>query len=369
MPPKFPKYKYLITYRLAEIIFDLVDAFILKYLSDLGNLSYLNLKDQMLKCTRSIKQNIIEAVSEIASLKSQIKLLGVAYASVEELIADLEDFLRRKNLVLYPKNHPRVAKYRQLGARLSHLSNLSNLGHLKEKPALPPSPEEAANLLLTLCHQLSFLLARQIKSTEEKFIQQGGYTENLFVKRLKYRKLPKHPKSPKGFIFFPLLVISAFLLTAAFIFFKNILPVKKTPVSLEKPVFRRQLFGSFEYQGEIPKVLTASLARTKDGPKIEIQRENSQINFQIPISSPKIDSQKDNYVVYASPDEIIKTKYQLTAKGLKEEIILNRIPAENRLSMKLNLKNLQVKVTSENTYVFYDENGRYQFHVVSKNLL
>lgn len=192
-----PKYKYLITYRLAEIIFDLVDTFILRYLSHLGNLNYLSLKEQMLKCTRSIKQNIIEAVSEIASLKSQIKLLGVAYGSVEELIGDLEDFLRRKNLKIYPKTHPKITQYRALGSRLSHLSNLSNLGHLKKKPVLPASPEEAANFILTLCHQLSYLLKHQLESAEAKFISEGGYTEKLFQKRLASRASPKSPKSPK----------------------------------------------------------------------------------------------------------------------------------------------------------------------------
>ncbi len=145
MPPQLPEYKYLTTYHLTKIIFDLVDAFIPKYL---GDLNYLNLKDQMLKCTRSIKQNTIEAVSEIASLKSQIKLLGVAYGSIKELIADLEDFLRRKNLKIYPK----VTQYRAQGVSLSHLSNLGKLGYLKKKPTLPAPPEEATNLLLALCH-------------------------------------------------------------------------------------------------------------------------------------------------------------------------------------------------------------------------
>jgi four helix bundle suffix protein len=204
----FPKYKYLITYRLSEIIFDLVDQFILSHLSQLGDLSYLSLKDQILKATRSIKQNIIEAVSEVASLKSQIKLLGVAYGSVEELIADFEDFLRRKNLEIYPQNHPKIITFRRLGKNLSHLSNLSPLGELIKKPTLPASSQDATNLILTLCHQLSFLLHRQIKSMEAKFIEEGGYTENLFLKRL--NKL-KSPKSPKGFTLMELLIIIALI--------------------------------------------------------------------------------------------------------------------------------------------------------------
>ena len=218
----FPKYKYLITYRLSEIIFDLVDQFILSHLSDLGDLSYLSLKDQILKATRSIKQNIIEAVSEVASLKSQIKLLGVAYGSVEELIADFEDFLRRKNLEIYPQNHPKIASFRRLGKNLSHLSNLSPLGNLRKKPTLPTSSQDAANLILTLCHQLSFLLHRQIKSAEAKFIEEGGYTENLFLKRLKKLKKLKSPKLLRGFTLMELLIIIpliALLAAAVLVFF------------------------------------------------------------------------------------------------------------------------------------------------------
>jgi len=219
----FPKYKYLITYRLSEIIFDLVDAFVLRYLSYLGNLSYLSLKDQVLKTARSIKQNIIEGVSEVASLKSQIKLLGVAYGSVEELIADFEDFLRRKKLEIYSQNNPKVITFRRLGKNLSNLSNLNHLGHLRKKPVLPTSAQDAANLILTLSHQLSYLLAHQIKSTEERFVNTGGYTENLYhkrLKKLKLLKLPKSLRSPAAFTLMESLIIVAFfavLAIAAFI--------------------------------------------------------------------------------------------------------------------------------------------------------
>lgn len=188
------KYKYLITYRLAEVVYDLTTVFCRRFLlGNLGNLGALGsfpdrrTADQMVQASRSQKQNIIEAVSEIASLKSQIKLLGIAYASGEELTADYEDFLRRNKLSIYLKEDSRVSHYRDLGRRLSDLSNLSVLGNLKESPVLPASPEEAANLILTFLHQLSYLLARQIKKAEEKFISEGGYSENLFRKRLDFR--------------------------------------------------------------------------------------------------------------------------------------------------------------------------------------
>lgn len=45
-------------------------------------------------------------------------------------------------------------------------------------------PEKAANCLI---HQANFLLDRQLQALEKAFITEGGYTENLFKKRLQNR--------------------------------------------------------------------------------------------------------------------------------------------------------------------------------------
>ena len=187
------KVKYLLTYRYSEIIHDLTITFTKRYiLSDLSNLG--NLKeprpdyrqaDQMNQAARSGKQNIVEGVGQSeTSKKGEIKLLGVAKASLEELLMDYEDFLRQNEFEIYPKVDPRITKFKQIAYRLTNLNNLSDLGNLIEKPALPDNPEDAANFLLTLCHQETYLLDKQIKSLEEKFIKEGGFTENLFHKRL-----------------------------------------------------------------------------------------------------------------------------------------------------------------------------------------
>lgn len=175
-----PKHKYLLTYRYAEIIHDLTVEFCRK------NIDYRSrTKDQMEQAARSGKQNIVEAVGQSqTSKKGEIKLLGVARASIEELISDYEDFLRQRNLGIWPKIDSRISQFRQTAYRLSHLSNLSHLGNLKERPVLPNSFEEAANFLLTLCHQVSYLLFRQLEKAEEMFVKEGGFTENLFKRRL-----------------------------------------------------------------------------------------------------------------------------------------------------------------------------------------
>lgn len=192
------KVKYLLTYRYAEIIHDLTVDFSRTYvLSSLSNLSDLGSSqrkpdyrtaDQMNQAARSGKQNIVEGVSK-ASTSNQgvLKLLGVARASFEELLTDYEDFLRQHGLKMYPKTDPRVAKFKALAYRLSDLRNLSDLGELIEKPKLFGNPEEDANFLLTLCHLESFLLDRQIKAAEDKFVKEGGFSERLAKKRREYR--------------------------------------------------------------------------------------------------------------------------------------------------------------------------------------
>lgn len=175
-----PKHKYLLTYRYAEIIHDLTVEFCKEYIDYRSRT-----KDQMEQAARSGKQNIVEAVGQSqTSKKGEIKLLGVARASIEELISDYEDFLRQRKLMIWPKTDQKISQFRQTAYRISHLSNLSSLGSLKERAILPRNSEEAANFLLTLCHLVSYLLSRQIQKAEEMFVKSGGYTENLFKKRL-----------------------------------------------------------------------------------------------------------------------------------------------------------------------------------------
>ncbi|MCL4366506.1 four helix bundle protein, partial [Patescibacteria group bacterium] len=88
-----PKHKYLLTYRYSEIIHDLTVAFVEKYilgsLSNLGSRPDYRLADQMDQAARSGKQNIVEGIGQgRISKKGEIKLLGVAMASLEELLAD-----------------------------------------------------------------------------------------------------------------------------------------------------------------------------------------------------------------------------------------------------------------------------------------
>lgn len=181
----FPKHKHLLTYRYAEIIYDLTFEFCRVFVSDFGS---KRTREQMEQAARSGKQNIIEGIGQSqTSKKGELKLLGVAKASLEELLADYEDFLRKKGLPIWEKSDDKVKRLQHYVYRLSDISNISDLGNLIEKPKLPPKATVAANLLLTLCHIETFLLSKQISKAESDFVSKGGFTEQLFKKRLQSR--------------------------------------------------------------------------------------------------------------------------------------------------------------------------------------
>lgn len=172
-------YRNLKSYQTTTLIYDLTVEFCNSYMTYPTNKSYRTY-DQMVQAARSGRQNIAEGSQASAtSRKTEIKLVGVARASLEELLIDYEDFLRQHNLKLWDKDSPEAKKIRALVYK-SDTTYQTYQSYLK-------NPESAANMLLTLIHQANFLLDRQLQAIEKAFITEGGYTENLFKKRLQNR--------------------------------------------------------------------------------------------------------------------------------------------------------------------------------------
>lgn len=161
-------YQNLLVYQQALLIYDLTIMFCQKYLADSGKvLPTRRTIDQMIQAARSGKQNIIEASLE-KSLKMNIKLTGVSRAS----------FGGTNNLQLWDKFDPRVLEIR------NDKSNSTNLSYWTK---LTNFPDSFCNLVITLLHRENYLLDQLIRSLEQKFINEGGYSENLFKKRLDQR--------------------------------------------------------------------------------------------------------------------------------------------------------------------------------------
>src|SRR3989344_6515551 len=136
-------YKTLKSYQQATIIYDFTVDFCNTYVDRRSRTH-----DQMVQAARSGKQNIVEGSSERASKKSEIKLLAVARASLQELLEDYEDFLRQNGYKMWDKNSPEAKNVRNLVYKtdwsyLSYKSYLSN-------------PESAANVMVCLINQVNY---------------------------------------------------------------------------------------------------------------------------------------------------------------------------------------------------------------------
>ena len=173
--PPHGGYRKLKSYQTAEIIYDLTVIFCDLYISKKSRTH-----DQMVQAARSGKQNIAEGCQASGtSKKIEIKLIGIARASLEELLLDYEDFLRQKNLPQWEKNDPRVKEIRALAYR-SNRSYKTYLAYIKDA-------EVSANVMICLINQANFLLDRQLKSLSRDFLNNGGFTERLYWQRRESR--------------------------------------------------------------------------------------------------------------------------------------------------------------------------------------
>lgn len=169
-------YGDLKSYQNAEIVYDATVRFCDKFIDRKSRTH-----DQMVQAARSGKQNIAEgSMASGTSRKTELKLVGVARASLEELLLDYRDFLRQRGLALWAKDDPRAQAVR----RLVYKSNRS-YGTYKE--LVENSAETAANTLVCLIHQTNYLLDQQLRQLEQQFLEQGGFTVRLYRARSQVR--------------------------------------------------------------------------------------------------------------------------------------------------------------------------------------
>lgn len=163
--------------------------------------------DQMVQAARSGVQNIAEgSLASGTSKKTELKLTGVARASLGELIRDYEDYLRQNRLAVWDKESPKVLAMRaRLAGRLKRPSDRSDRSEVFDEPLTSAlrvleetTPEVAANILLCLTHQASYLLKRQMERLESDFTQNGGFTERLYTYRKAHRGADKLREATAG---------------------------------------------------------------------------------------------------------------------------------------------------------------------------
>ncbi len=184
IPPR-GGYRQLKSFQVASIVYDATVAFCDRFIEKRSRTH-----DQMVQAARSGKQNIVEgSMASGTSRKTELKLAGIARASLEELLQDYEDLLRQKKLPLWGVDHPRTHEVRRMAYAADR--SYATYAALIEQGDL----ETATNTLLCLIHQASYLLDQQLRQLGERFQNEGGFTERLYRTRTQNR--PPFPARDK----------------------------------------------------------------------------------------------------------------------------------------------------------------------------
>jgi four helix bundle suffix protein len=178
--PPHGGYEDLLSFRKARIVYDGTVRFCDRFLEKRDRTV-----DQMVQAARSGKQNILEGcMASGTSKETEIKLVNVARASLEELLEDYRDFLRTRNHLLWGKNSREAMFVRKVGA-MSDVSYESYRTYIETRP-----PDTVANILICLIHQTNYLLDQQLRALEKAFVAEGGLRERMTRARLDARRQP-----------------------------------------------------------------------------------------------------------------------------------------------------------------------------------
>lgn len=183
-----------------------MDMWVLASIIQLGTFSFcrrfLNQKndpcgrlfDQMTQAARSGQANIAEGVSRHqTSIETEMKLVDVARASINELSNDYAFILMANKQVAWRNNDPNAIKLRavkpdvpQYGEDIMH----DMMKHvLKQKERFDPWIEHedltcSANALMILCARVNSMITRYLENSLATFKQTGGFTENMTKERI-----------------------------------------------------------------------------------------------------------------------------------------------------------------------------------------
>jgi restriction system protein len=181
--PPHGGYGGLKSYQAATIVYDATVAFCDRFVDKRSRTH-----DQMVQAARSGKQNIVEgSQASGTSKKTELRLTGVARASLEELLEDCRDFLRQRGLTPWGKDDPKAKEVRALAWQRDRTYGTYRT-YIEEA-----GPEVAANTMICLIHQANYLLDQQLRALEKAFVEEGGFTERLYNARKQHRDRPAPP--------------------------------------------------------------------------------------------------------------------------------------------------------------------------------
>jgi four helix bundle suffix protein len=194
-------YRKLRSFQAATVIYDGTVSFCDRFVDKRSRTH-----DQMVQAARSGRQNIAEGSRAAAtSSQTELRLVNVARASLDELLLDYEDYLRQHGLPQWSKDDPHAQAVREVGRRhhdSTDRTDPTDRSVPSDEAVQSPyvawlnhkDPAVVANAIICLIHQANYLLDQQIAALERQFINEGGYSERLAAARLEHRRAQPESK-------------------------------------------------------------------------------------------------------------------------------------------------------------------------------
>lgn len=136
----------------------------------------------MVQAARSGRQIIAEGSAAAAtSAETEIKLVNVARASLQELLLDYEDYLRVNNLTKWDLNSEKATRTRRVCSE--HNDSTFYVEAIKQRSA-----ETTANIAITLIHQTDVFLRKLLERLQDDFIKNGCIKEQMYRARTNFRE-------------------------------------------------------------------------------------------------------------------------------------------------------------------------------------
>ena len=179
--PKKGNYRGLIVYQKAECIYDITFYFAHHYFVERKDRTI----DQVVQAARSAKQNIAEGCAAAStSAETEIKLIGVARASMKETLEDFKDYLRTRHLEEWSLDDPRTHQTQEFCKKHNRPEDYT-------KDIEKRSPETLCNIAITLICQYDVMMGRLLDRLQKDFVEKGGIREQMTAARLGYRNEQK----------------------------------------------------------------------------------------------------------------------------------------------------------------------------------
>ena len=162
-------YKKLKVFAKSEVIYEGTVVFCRRFLPAHGDRTV----DQMTQAARSCKQNLAEgSASSGTSKETEIKLTGVAKATLDELLEDYLDYLKSHGMTEWPLSDSRKAGMRDWTKSHNEWSDYATLFAQRDAETL-------CNLMITLIHQVHFMIQGMLSAQEADFKEHGGIRERM----------------------------------------------------------------------------------------------------------------------------------------------------------------------------------------------